>query len=60
MLENSKPEENDKEKIKTVLDILAKSGVRYIELHNPLENNSVMQEGGNWYVNIAETSDSIP
>lgn len=40
MLENSKPEENDKEKIKTILDILVKSGVRYIELHNPLENNS--------------------
>ena len=40
LLENFKPDEHAKEKIKTILDILAKSGVRYIELHDPLENNS--------------------
>ena len=40
LLENFKPEEHDKGKIKTILDILAKSGVHCIELHNPLENKS--------------------
>ena len=40
LLDNFKPEEHDKGKIKTILDILAKSGVHYKELHNPLKNKS--------------------
>lgn len=39
LLNDFKPEEQDKEKVKTILDILAKSNVRYIELHSPRENS---------------------
>lgn len=39
LLNDFKLEEQDKEKVKTILDILAKSNVRYIELHSPRENS---------------------
>ena len=39
LLKDFKPEEQDKEKVKKILDILAKSNVRYIELHSPRENS---------------------
>lgn len=38
-IKNYKPEERDKEKIKTIIDVLEKSSVCCIELHIPSENN---------------------
>lgn len=48
LLKDFKPKEHDKEKIKTILDILAKSNVSYIELHSPRENNN------GWYRDCVE------
>lgn len=40
LLKDFRPEERDKEKIRTILNILAKSGVCYIELYSPLKNRN--------------------
>ncbi len=40
LLKGFRPEKNDREKIKTIWDILVKSDVRYIELYSPLKNSS--------------------
>lgn len=53
LLKNFQPEEHDKEKIKTILDILAKSDVCYIELHSPLENNN------SWYRDRIELANYV-